>query len=131
MTSIFKTLDIAAPIGDVFEALTNEQLIEKWSGSRASMNLKGDFSLWGGDIHGVNTLISPNLIKQKWKVKSWKQYSWVIIKLKDDDKKTILELEHTNIPDTALKDLDNGWDQYYLEPLKELVEQRHMKTEET
>ena len=37
---------------------------------------------------------------------------------------TRLDLEHTGVPDAEAADFDAGWDDYYLGPMKELLEGR-------
>ena len=44
------------------------------------------------------------------------------LQLKKIKKETILELEQINVPDEQFEDIDIGWDEYYLGPMKEMLE---------
>ncbi|MEM8896038.1 MAG: SRPBCC domain-containing protein, partial [Bacteroidota bacterium] len=68
MATVEKKYTISASVSEVYNALTKEDLIEHWSGSPAIMDLEtdGEFSLWGGSIHGINKEISQNKIVQLW-----------------------------------------------------------------
>ncbi len=124
MGTVTKKYRVAASPKKVFEALTNKEIIEQWSGSEAEMNLTegGTFSLWEGDIHGINQKISEQQIVQDWKEKTWEAYSRCTFNITADGESTMLELIHENIPESSVKSIDGGWDDYYLGPLKELLE---------
>ena len=81
------------------------------------------FTLWGGDIHGTNTKVVNNkLLEQDWYSGNWEKPSQVIFKLIPNKGATKLELIHKNVPEKDLKDIDQGWKDFYLGPLKELLE---------
>lgn len=125
MGSISKKYSIQAPVQKVWECLTDAKRIEQWSGSRCKMtNVEGsEFSLWDGDIWGKNTrVVKDKELVQDWHSGKWKSPSRVTFLLTRDGTKTILELKHTDIPDAEVKDIDSGWDDYYLEPLKLVAE---------
>ncbi len=109
----------------MWDALINPVLIEKWSGSKAMMSevTSSQFKLWNGDIFGKNVEVVKNAkIVQEWQEKEWDKPSKVTFTLKEKDGKTEVTLLHENVPDESFKDIDNGWGEYYLGPLKELVE---------
>lgn len=120
-----KKYQIKTDIKKVFRALTDPIEIEQWSGSEAIMeNFEGgSFSLWGGSILGINKEISENEIHQLWKESTWNDYSNVEFHLGEEEGQTILKLEHSNIPNSSIEDIDKGWDEYYLKPLKLYLEQ--------
>ncbi|HAA15302.1 MAG TPA: ATPase [Cytophagales bacterium] len=125
MKTLDVTYQIAAPADRVFAALTQKDLIEQWSGATAEMGLEAGstFSLWEGDIHGINQEVSKDRIVQEWKVANWKAYSECIISWHDaSEGGTELRLVHSEIPDEAYESIAEGWDEYYLGPLKALVE---------
>ena len=100
------TIDITADPEEVFTALTNPFQIELWSGYPAEMKAEEGFvfSLWEGDICGVNLEVKPNhLLVQEWFFGETDQRSIVTIKLKKDGPRTRVELEHTNIPDEVFE----------------------------
>lgn len=111
------TIDITADPEEVFTALTNPFQIELWSGYPAEMKAEEGFvfSLWEGDICGVNLEVKPNhLLVQEWFFGETDQRSIVTIKLKKDGPRTRVELEHTNIPDEVFEEIVEGWKEYYL-----------------
>ena len=124
MKSLVKKYEILARKEKEFEALTEPLNILQWSGDEAVMNLNdgGRFSLWGGSIHGENLEVSGSKIVQKWKEKNWDNYSSVVFNLIERNGKTTLELIHDDIPDSSFESINEGWDKYYLGPLKSFIE---------
>lgn len=83
------------------------------------------WTLWGGSLFGKNTeVIANKKLVQDWSDDSgWDSPSKCTFELTEKDGKTELILTHANIPDDSYDDVAEGWDQYYIIPLKELVEQ--------
>jgi uncharacterized protein YndB with AHSA1/START domain len=125
---IEKHYRIKAPIEKVWQALTDMKRIEAWGGDPKEFDLKvgGKFSLWGGDIYGVNTMVqAPTLLKQDWISGEWTSPSKVVFELtKISDQLTELTLLHDGIPTGEALDFDSGWDDYYIGPLIALVEKQ-------
>ena len=106
------TVDITADPEEVFTALTNPFQIAIWSGYPAEMKAEEGFvfSLWEGDICGVNLEVKPNrLLVQEWFFGETDQRSIVTIKLKKEGMRTRVELEHTHIPDEVFEEIVEGW----------------------
>jgi activator of HSP90 ATPase len=79
--------------------------------------------LWGGDIYGKNIEVVPEKkLVQEWFNGDWPKPSLVTFTLKPQDNETILELEHLYVPDDEVDEIDQGWDEYYLGPMKEMLE---------
>lgn len=131
MKNIKKHYHIKASAEDIYTALTNPLTIEIWSGASAEMKAVAgtEFSLWDGDITGMNLEFEPGKkIVQEWyfeeeEDKSDDQKSIVTIKLHSGGSYTDVELLHTNIPEEAFDNIVEGWDNYYFKPFKELVEE--------
>jgi len=125
MGTVKKIYRIAAPRGVVFNALTDTGHVTGWSGKEALMNGNtGDkFSLLGGFIHGINIEVTPQRIIQDWKQDTWDEFSKVTFFLHDRGNYTELEMIHEQIPESSVASVDSGWDNYYLRPLKEYVEE--------
>jgi len=131
MKNIKKHYHIKATAADIFTALTNPLTIEIWTGATAVMEpvAGSEFSLWDGEISGINLEIEPGKkIVQEWYFEDEEgmepaQKSIVTIKLHGEGGSTDVELLHTNIPDEAFDNIADGWDRYYFKPLKELVEE--------
>lgn len=122
---IEKTYEINASIGEVWDALVNPEVIEKWSGSPAEMSDEKDyeFSLWDGDIYGVNTLVEePELIEQDWYGGDWDEPSKVRIELAEEDGATTVTLTHGDIPQDDIETFIEGWDDYYFGAIQEMFE---------
>lgn len=124
MKSIKQEYLINVSIEKVWQALTDSGIIEKWGAGPAKMNSElGAFSLWGGDIYGKNTKIIENkLLEQDWISGKWKNPSRVKFELEEEEGKTKLILSHKDFPEDEGEDLDEGWREYYLGPLKDLLE---------
>lgn len=106
---------------DVYNALTNEKMLEIWTGESAIMPLEpnAEFSLWGGSILGINIEFEQDKkIVQKWFF--GEEDSVVTIKLHPHKKGTSLEVNQINIPDDAFENISEGWDEDYFGALKEL-----------
>ena len=126
MKKIEQVYKIKAPIEKVWQALVDPKLINEWGGGPAKMSTKegSEFSLWGGDIYGTNTKVVENkLLEQDWfSGHKWQRPSKVSFGLSQKDGVTEIKLVQTDIPDDEADDIDQGWKDYYLGPLKELLE---------
>ncbi len=117
---------IEAEPEEVFLALTNPFTIELWSGSPAKMdaNEGTEFELWEGDICGKNIKIVPNKeLVQEWYFDNLPEQSIVTIKLHPKKTGTSVEVEHTNIPDEAYENINEGWREYYIGAIKRFFEE--------
>lgn len=118
-------ITINADREEVFAALTTPFQIELWSGYPAVMDAEvgTEFSLWDGDICGINLSITPNKkIVQEWYFGDESEKSIVEIQLKMDLNKTRVLLKHTNIPDDAYEEICEGWREYYLGSMQDFLE---------
>ncbi len=123
MKQIKRYYTITANPKDVYNALTNKNMLEIWTGEPAEMNTdEGSvFSLWGGSITGVNLkFIENEQIVQQWFFGEDSEDSIVTMKIHPHKKGTSVELLHTNIPDEAFENISEGWDEDYFGALKEL-----------
>ncbi len=116
---------IKAPISEVWQAFVDPKIIEKWGAGPAKMSAKegADFSIWGGDIYGTNTeVISEKKLIQDWYGGKWDKPSIVTFTFTDRGEQTEIELVHTNLPEGEEDNFAQGWKDYYLNPIKELLE---------
>jgi activator of HSP90 ATPase len=127
MQMIRQTYLMPAPVEDVWQALINPQIINKWGGGPAIMSDQPDtkFELWGGDIFGKNLeLIPQQQLIQAWFAGKWPQPSEVTINLNPRDKFTTqLDLIHRNVPDEEAESIDSGWKEYYLGAIQKYLEE--------
>ncbi len=121
-----KSYFIGAPPVAVWRALTDPAVIEEWGGGPAEIRAEAGaaFAFWGGDIHGTVTTAEPpvRLVQEWWGDDEWDEASVVTFELSPEGEGTRLTLAHTNVPDDEADEFDAGWDDYYLGPLKELLE---------
>ena len=123
MKEIKRYYQIKADPHDVYNALTNQKMIEIWTGESAEMEpVAGtEFSMWGGSISGVNIEFETDRkLVQRWHFGAEELESLVIIKLHPHKKGTSVELHHSNIPDDAYDNISEGWDEDYFGSLNEL-----------
>jgi activator of HSP90 ATPase len=123
--TIKKLYEISAPIDQVWKALVDPKIINEWGGGPSSMDEKigTKFQLWGGDIHGKNIeVVKEKKLVQEWFSGDWPNPSIVKFTLQTKNYKTILELEHISVPEEDADDIEQGWDTYYLGPIKKMLE---------
>jgi uncharacterized protein YndB with AHSA1/START domain len=88
--------------------------------TQISPEVGGAFSTFGGLIVGRHIELVPNSrIVQAWRPAYWKPgvYSIVKFELADSGSETKLVLDHTGFPDGDGKNLLDGWNKNYWEPL--------------
>ena len=118
--------NIKAPVDKVWQAFVDPKIIDQWGGGPAEMDGEEGtrFSLWGGDIYGTNTkVIKHKLLEQNWFGGKWDKPSKASFHFTAKGDRTELKLVHKNIPETAVRDIEQGWKDYYLGPIKELLEE--------
>lgn len=119
-------IKIMADPEEVFSALTNPFQIGLWSGYPADMKAEVGyvFSLWEGDITGVNLEIVPDrLLVQEWFFGENVEPSIVRLELKKErNPGTIVQLLHTHIPEEVFEEITEGWKVYYLGSVKNMLE---------
>jgi uncharacterized protein YndB with AHSA1/START domain len=124
MKTLKLTRKIQATPEEVYRALTNPFTIELWTGETAVMSeVAGEeFSLLDGNITGRNvSFVSNQEIRQVWYFGEDTE-SEVIIRLFPDKSNTQVWIEHTGIPDDAYINMREGWNEGYLNPLKDFFE---------
>ena len=125
MKNLRKTVHIKVPRQEVYNAITNPLTLELWTGHEAWIEARpgSEFFMFGGDITGwVKIIEPPSLIEQIWDFGDQKEESIVRIELFEEPNQTRLELSHTNIPDEAFENIEQGWKKYYLAALKSYLE---------
>lgn len=125
MKTIKQSYLIKASLQNVWQALIDPAIIDKWGGGPAQMDDKvgTKFTLWGGDIHGKNIKVVKNKeLVQDWFGGDWEKPSKVTFTLVEKGNKTEVNLLHEDVPGKEAKNIEEGWKIYYLGPLKELFE---------
>lgn len=127
MKQIEQTYHIEAPVAKVYQALTDAELAERWGAGPAKVDARegGEFSYWGGDIHGTYTKLVPNKrIEQDWyghDNPTWK-YN-VVFTFEGNDETTTVHMVYSGDILDEQKDIKD-WQDYYFTPIKELLEHK-------
>lgn len=126
MKQIELTYTISAPIDKVWQAFIDPDVIEEWGGGPAVMDEQEgtEFSLWGGEIHGVNTkVVAEKLLAQDWySGDGWDEPSKLTISFAKEGIGTTVKLEQDNVPLDEVDEIIQGWEEFYLGPLQEYLE---------
>ena len=67
---------------------------------------------------------------QSWRASDWPNghYSTVRFELKSKNDGTLLIFNQTGIPKEFVKDIGDGWIEYYWKPLKEMFKKNNLKS---
>jgi activator of HSP90 ATPase len=117
MKTFKKTFKINAEPSDIYSAVTNPITIELWSGYPAQMSTEPgtEFSLWEGDITGRNIeFVQDKKVVQEWNFGDQTEKSVVTITIVPDRENSLVNVEHTNIPDEDYTDIAEGWREFYI-----------------
>jgi activator of HSP90 ATPase len=126
--TIRKVYKISSTVDQVWNALVDSSVIDEWGGGPSTMDSKvgTEFELWNGDIYGKNIeVITKSKLVQEWFGGDWAKPSIVTFTLKKDNSNTILELEQIDVPDKEFEDIESGWDDYYIGPMKLMLEKKN------
>jgi activator of HSP90 ATPase len=91
---------------------------------KIDINVGSEFSVYGGDIQGVNLeLIPDQKIVQSWRYSDWPEghYSKVAFSLRGTPGGTRLTFTQTGVPEEFYDDIKQGWHDYYWQPMKEML----------
>ena len=123
--TIKKTIHIAAPIEQVWAALTDPKAISAWMGGPVKVTLRtgGKYAFFNGETTGKFVEIrKPNTLEYTWRQASWEK-DWkdsaVRWELNAKGRSTYLRLVHGGFPNKEERDSHaEGWDTYWLKPMK-------------
>jgi activator of HSP90 ATPase len=125
MKKIKQSYYIKAPTSEVWKALVDPKYIDEWGGGPVEMDDKvgTNFKLCGGDIYGTNIKVVPQKkLVQEWYGGKWEKPSIVTFSLSKEKKGTRLDFLQENVPNDDFDDIEQGWKDYYLRPLKEYLD---------
>jgi activator of HSP90 ATPase len=125
--TIRQSVTIKATPREVYEALMDSRKHSKFTGAKASISRKmgGKFKAYGDYISGMNLELVPDKkIVQSWRGSDWPKghYSKVTFSLKKVKNGTHLTFRQSGLPENYYKDINQGWRDYYWEPMKEILE---------
>ncbi len=123
--NIFQVIEIEAPIADVYQALTNPELLTRLTGMKAEMDVRegGRFNAWDNKSHGyIMCLIENQRIVQSWIHDEFPagMYTTVIIDLSVmEHGATRVSFNHIGVPEDASGWLTESWKKDFWVPLSE------------
>ena len=127
--TIRQSVTFKASPHDVYESLMDSDEHARFTDSQVSISRKvgGAFSVYGGEIEGVNLELVPDQkIVQSWRYSDWpdNHYSKVTFIFKEVSGSTRLTFTQTGVPEEFYDDIRQGWRDYYWEPMKEMLEKQ-------
>lgn len=127
--TIEQEIVIKATPHEVYEAFMDSKKHSKLTDGKAkvSREIGGKFSIFEGSINGTNVeLEQDKKIVQKWRSEEeeWpaKHYSIVSLIFEPIKEGTLVKFTHAKIPSVVYDSVRDGWNTYYWEPLKALLE---------
>ena len=124
--TIRQSVIFKASLHEVYEALMDSKKHAKFTGSEVqiSRSVGSKFSVYGGDIQGINLELVPDQkIVQSWRYSDWPEghYSKATFSLRGVPGGTRLTFTQTRVPEEFYDDIKQGWHDYYWEPIKEML----------
>ncbi len=129
-TTIVQRVLIPALPGEVYEAFLDPKKHSEFTGSKASGKaiIGAKFTAWDGYISGTTLeLEKGKRIVQEWVTTEWPEgypASRVEFTFKESDGKTELTMIQSNVPEAQKEDLEQGWIDFYWEPMKDYFEKK-------
>ncbi|MBM4446670.1 MAG: hypothetical protein FJ023_04870 [Chloroflexi bacterium] len=125
--TIRQTVTFKATPHEVYETLMDSKKHSQLTGSKAqiSREVGSKFSIYEGDIEGVNLeLVPDHKIIQSWRYSDWPEghYSQATFILEEIKGVTRLTFTQTEVPEEHYQDIAQGWRDYYWIPMKEMLE---------
>jgi len=124
MEKIKLSITLSAKPKEVYKAWLNTKLHSLFTRSAANVSDKvgGEFTAWDGYISGTNIeLYEGKKIIQSWRTTEFADNaadSVLELDFIEKDGKTILSLEHSNIPKGDGNKYKDGWRDFYFKPMK-------------
>jgi activator of HSP90 ATPase len=123
LTALREEEGFAVPPHRVYQALLDEKQFSAFTGAPAKIDPSegGAMSLFGGAIMARNVELVPDRrIVQAWRDPAWPPgvYSMLKFELTAKGTGTHLVLDQTGFPAGQFSDLDSGWHEHYLAPMK-------------
>jgi activator of HSP90 ATPase len=126
--SFVVTAVFPAKISVLYRAFLDDKTHSDFTGSEAHIEdrVGGKFSAWDGYITGEIVVLEENRrITQKWRTANFADTdrdSILDIEFAESGDETVLTLRHSNLPDGTEEEYRQGWEDYYIAPLKEFLD---------
>jgi len=116
-------VELTAPPKEVYDAYLDSERHSRITGQSAHMSRKEGAKFDAGDtyITGYNLALEPGRrIVQAWRASEWDEgdYSILSLQLRPKGKGTQLIVDHVGIPDKFRDGVDQGWYEFYWEPMR-------------
>ena len=126
LTALREEEDFVVPPHRVYEALLDEKQFASFTGAPAKIDRRegGALTLFGGAIVARNVELVPDKrIVQAWRDTAWAAgiYSMLKFELVANGSATHMVLDQTGFPAGQFSDLDSGWHEHYLAPMKKFL----------
>ncbi|MCS6971465.1 MAG: SRPBCC domain-containing protein [Leptospiraceae bacterium] len=115
---------LPATAKQVYDAWLDSAQHTAMTGKKAVMSREvgGSFSVWDGYVEGKNLLLIENRkIVQSWRAKEFHDEdpdSVVAIQLSEKFGVTEVEIEHSDLPPGKAAEYQEGWFEYYVDPMQ-------------
>ncbi len=126
---IQQSIDFDCSAYEIYEAFMDSKKHAEFTAGKTviSREVGEEFSIYDGGIHGTNLELIPDVkIIQLWRFEydDWpKEYfSKITLDLIERDGKTTLNFTHTGIPVQYADDIEDGWNVYYWNVMKKMLE---------
>jgi len=132
-TTIRQKILIPASHQEVYDALLDSKKHSEFTGSKAKgkPEVGAKFTAWDGYISGkILELDEGKRILQEWVTTEWPAGyppSKVEFTFNEVDGKTELTMVHSDVPIDQKEELQQGWIDFYWEPLKNYFKKRRRK----
>ncbi len=127
--TIRQSVVFAASPHEVYEALMDAKKHATFTGSKARVSRKvgGAFAIFDDGLSGTNLeLVADKKIVQAWRceMKGWPadHFSKATFALSKTKTGTKLAFTHSGVPTACVKDITQGWRDYYWKPMKEMLD---------
>ncbi|HZQ10656.1 MAG TPA: SRPBCC domain-containing protein [Anaerolineae bacterium] len=131
MLRIEQSYVINASPEQVWQALTDPEIMAQWSGQPAQYDARvgGNYRLWTDYVTGqVIECDPPNRLAQTWRPNDWTiENSVVSFTLTPTDNGTQFDLLHENVQPEDYDGTSEGWNEFYIGALKSMLEAENAK----
>ena len=128
LASFVVTAVFPAKSSVLYRAFLDDKIHSDFTGSEAHIEDRGGgkFSAWDGYITGEIVCLEENRrITQKWRTTDFAdtdEDSILDIEFAESGNETVLTLRHSNLPEGTKEEYRQGWEDYYIAPLKEFLD---------
>ena len=123
MEKLQLTLQLPVTPAVIYTAWVTSNLHRDFTGGNAIIDARngGQFSAWDGYITGIILKLEPDQrIVQSWRTSDFHPMdpsSTLEVLLEPNENGTLLTLNHTEIPDGQSDQYEQGWKEFYFEPM--------------